>query len=100
MSATVRTSIYIGYESADEVATVKAFIYKAMQDSEVEGFTIYTGEGVWRGEPETAIVIEVIGDDPDLDHKITEVAFRLKDLDGLEQESIYILREMVDMVVL
>lgn len=99
MSATTRTTIYVGYADDAEEITAKSLIRTYMQQAEIEGYTIYSAEGWWQGEREKAVIIEVIGDNADLDFGISEVASRLRHNELLEQDSVYIVTELVDLVV-
>jgi len=99
MSATARTSIYVGYDPV-EVETARQFIIMAMRQAEIQGYTIYAASGFWNGIEESALVVEVIGDNSELDFALGEVAHRLRFNELLEQESVYVVREMVDLVVM
>jgi hypothetical protein len=98
MSATARTSIYVGYTSVEE-HVARALIRSYMLQAEIKGYTVYAAEGWWDGVKEQALVIEVIGDTENLDYGLTEVAHRLRYNEILPQESVYIVRELVDLVV-
>jgi hypothetical protein len=100
MAATARTTIYVGYADDAEETAAKTLIRTYMGQAEIEGYTIYSAEGWWKGERERAVIIEVIGDSADIDFGIGEVASRLRRNELLEQESVYIVTELVDLVVL
>jgi len=98
MSATARTSIYIGCQDVEE-HIARACIRVYMAQAGIEGYTLYSAEGWWSGSKENALVIEVIGDTADIDDGLTEVAHRLRGNEMLPQESVYMVRELVDLVV-
>jgi len=98
VSATARTSIYIGMQDVEEYVA-RALVRVYMTQAEIKGYTLYSAEGWWNGSKENALIIEVIGDTGDLDYGLTEVAHRLRYNEMLPQESVYIVRELVDLVV-
>ncbi len=100
MSATARTSIYVGYTDEPEEQTARALIQVYMRQADIQGYTVYSAEGWWNGIKERAIIIEVIGDNADLDFGLAEVAHRLRHNNLLTQESVYIVTALVDLVVL
>jgi len=55
--------------------------------SYLEGFTVYRGQGVWRGQSEASLILEVLGDDS-LGRTIQGLAAQLKE--ALHQEAILI----------
>lgn len=99
MSATARTSIYVGYDDEDEERTAKAVIISLMSRAEIKGYTMYSAQGFWEGQEEKAIIIEVIGDNADLDFGLAEVAHSLRHNELLMQDSVYVVTELVDLVV-
>ena len=99
MSATARTSIYVGYEDEAEEITAKQVIIALMARAEIPGYTMYSAQGFWNGVEEKAIIVEVIGDTPDLDFGLAEVAHSLRFNELLEQESVFVVTELVDLVV-
>jgi hypothetical protein len=70
-----------------------------MRRAEIPGYTMYSAQGFWNGVEEKAVIVEVIGDDDNLDFGLAEVASSLRYNELLAQESVYVVREMVDLVV-
>jgi len=99
MSATARTTIYVGFHNEAEVETAKTFIKAACAQTGLDNYTIYDAEGVWKGGTELAVIIEVIGDSDSDDFLINELAHRLRYHEAFGQEAVYIVRELVDLVV-
>lgn len=99
MSTTRRTSIYVGYHG-DEVRAAKELIVSHCARFEITNYTVYDAEGYWNGDHEFAIVIDIIGDDPDLVHAIHKLAFTLRYNKEYGQEAVYIVRSLVELVVL
>ncbi len=102
MGATQQTRIYFGVERSIEKTAAK-FVYNACIDAGLEGFTIYKGVGVWKGNPERAIIIEVIElpeDTVKLDLALAELANTLRHNWSFPQEAIYTVTTLVDLVVI
>lgn len=99
MSATARTSIYVGYDDETEEIAAKQLIISLMARAEIKGYTMYSAQGFWKGEEEKAIIVEVIGDSAELDFGLAEVAHGLRHNEWLTQESVYMVTELVDLVV-
>lgn len=57
-----------------------------------QGYTVYNAVGVWKGETESSITFEIIGDEFDR-IKILELSTRLRD--KFEQESVLVTEEPV-----
>ncbi len=99
MGATARTSIYVGYADKEDEMTARALIQVFMRQANLPDYTLYTAQGNWNGEVETAIIIEVIGDTAELNYGINEVAHRLRYNVAIKQDAVYIVRELVDLTV-
>ena len=98
MSATARTAIYVGYEPQDFDARI--MVENILAECGVKNYTIYEAVGHWNGHEETTFVIEVIGDTGENDFAVNEAAHILKHNMDRPQESVYVVRELVDLVVL
>ena len=98
MSATARTSIYVGYHG-DEVAKAKELLVNQCARFDIKNYTIYDAEGYWNGKHEFALIIDIIGDDSDLTFALDQLARVLRYNMQFGQEAVYIVRSLIDLVV-
>ena len=98
MSATARTTVYVGYPYADLDA--RLMVENILTECGVLNYTLFIGEGKWKGGCERAIIIEVLGDSGEDDFAINEAAHVLRYNMDRPQEAVYIVRELVDLVVI
>ena len=98
MSATARTRIYSGYY-VDEAEEAFKWIDELLTIATIEGATLYRGIGYWKAANEVAIIIEIIGDTTADDFNIDFIANSLKNSTQYPQKEVWIVRELVDLVV-
>jgi len=98
MSATARTSIYVGYPRAQEQSAAVR-LYELLALAELKDCTIHKAVGFWRGKAERCFIIEIIGDSSEDDFNITFLADSLKNSRDFPQEAVYIVQHFVDLVV-
>lgn len=98
MSATAKTTVYVGYPNADLSALI--MVENILHECGVFNYTLHIGFGHWKGGSERAFIIEVLGDSGEDDFAINEAAHVLKNNTDRPQEAVYIVRELVDLVVI
>ena len=98
MSATTCTRIYVGYARRDFDARI--MVANILAECSVHNYTMYAAEGRWKGGEELALIIEVLGDSGEDDFAINEAAHVLRYNMDRPQEAVYIVRSLVDLVVI
>ena len=98
MSATARTTVYTGYPYADLDA--RLMVENILTECGVHSYTLYMASGYFKGGAELALIIEVLGDEGADDFAINEAAHVLRYNMDRPQEAVYIVRELVDLVVI
>jgi len=79
--------IYLG--SDNKTKKIDDFYYKTavyVLNKYVEGYTIYKGQGIWNGQTEDSLIIDIIKDKED--NSIKELAKELKEV--LKQEAVLV----------
>ena len=91
----LRTTVYTGYDWEDMGAQL--MVENTLIKYGIESYTLYKASGHWKGNSENAIVIEVMGDD---DTAIHEAAHALRYNTDRPQEAVYVVREIIDLLVI
>jgi len=78
----------------------RLMIENILTECNVHSYTLYEAEGHWKGGEEIAFIIEVLGDEGADDFAINEAAHVLRYNAERPQEAVYIVRELVDLVVI
>ncbi len=92
---TLRTTVYTGYDWDDFGAQL--MVENILTECGIESYTLYKASGHWKGKSENAIIIEVMGDD---DTQIHEAAHVLRYNMDRPQEAVYVVREIIDLLVI
>lgn len=94
---TARTRIYVGYDPAVQ-GSAAIRLSELLTLFEID-CTVYKGVGRFNGKNERAIVIEIIGDSGEDDFNISLLAKSLKESRDFPQDEVWIVRELVDLVI-
>lgn len=80
----IETRIYFSYNSKQELTKAIEYIDKVL-----DGYTLYNGNGYWKGINEPSVIIEIIRDKIDLtDFIVRKIAKSIKEI--CKQESVLI----------
>ena len=95
--------IYLGLSSPyapnaqSDILEREAWIYKKAEAFFPQGCSIYQGMGIWKGDQEPVLIVEIIHDDSNEAAKLARFAVQYKDY--ARQEAVMFCEQRIDVVM-